>query len=544
MCRGVLVSLSLFLISISAFAGASSSNKSTALVVYKVQEHNHEKEGRAKAFAKAVLFFYAFESNPQLHLLRQLQTRVLAVKDAHESSSCLLISNDKINAATSHSLEDKEAVSTKHTAEMLNLEDKKALDLVVNYFFANHTMHHLHSSQSQSSLPTAKQLQRSGAFLMRYSFLASEFLRERTWIGPAFGLFEKSVAKYIFSSTHSKIEKSEHELHEIEKTFDEVSNESLSHQQLHYKTRAKQVLLRKLENLEHSQNEFQQLDLFLNFKMGMDFSGVAYSMQPELYKILEDWSVLYFLKVVVNPLQFYTRLLKLRASCSPIYTYLTDKKSCENALVLKDDLDSLESILVEGVYKNKPSLLSDSGRCFMASVKFITTLLSVGDSLDLLFKPRVAVAGAELIVASLASLYEFFPKQVPYKEIDSLVRALSESFEKNPFQDTVSENLDKYYKEYATLHLVPYNAPFSQSYFQAFLARKLIASDPQLLSYVILCRLAEDEEIGSTKMSVFLRDMLKVSEQDIEDWKDLVNFFGPDFKFTRYLVQERLRIGK
>ena len=88
----------------------------------------------------------------------------------------------------------------------------------------------------------------------------------------------------------------------------------------------------------------------------------------------------------------------------------------------------------------------------------------------------------------------------------------------------------------------PLDSVGSLSEIQLAIAKKLIIIDPRLFSFIVLYRLARENERGQNATEAFLLKM-GVSHQEIYDWTMLSAAFGPQFKFTNQLVMKTLRLG-
>jgi hypothetical protein len=377
-----------------------------------------------------------------------------------------------------------------------------------------------------------------GATLMRGSNLVGEILHKRTWIGPAIGVVEKLIAKFIIlPGIQGKSDWNRKQiLKEIEETFNADDDSNLSHQDRHYKNRAKVALLSILGEMESDERDADLKAGFVDLKISSDLIAIT-----EIISLGMVGNGALIAKLISSPLQLQQLFFaKLYPSCAPVVEAVVNRARMLRGGDSQEDFDELEHILNLGIRENKPPMLHDGLRCATVLTKLGTSIYGLSSLVGYLTKNALRLAAVEAVNAVSGFVYEVLPKKSNDEEIHSLLSALAESFASQK-KTLPSENLQRYIDMVLQMS-APLRVEELPVFLQNHLAEQLIAKDPRLLSYIILSKLVDDDRNGTRRMEEFLESRWGLRPEVVRRWTDLANYYGPNTGFLKGFVVEALRI--
>ena len=593
--------LSLVLVSLitfqSRFAHAETLSSEASLVVSKDDPQQNELEDMRK-LGQAVLFYYVIEAKNQ-HNPERVEYLVfcnpvlcLPVPEITLPDLGQFLLNFEIPAlpdvGPQLGLPDPITLVSPEippTKSKIDIWDQRTVQMVSNYFFeGDKTRSDLFSRSSKSRLP--KQAQRLGALSMRSAFLLGEMVGKRFLAGPVFGMAEKYISKHwIFGAAEKGIKGT---LAEIQKEIDALvvllgetsagkttlvngaefdlgKTYDLDHMTEDSRLkmeRAKRALEAKYAEYSNEATITEGVQSFLDIKLSADARGLVNGIHDWVQgarplhgaaaaPAAADLSFLgntfsHVSKFIVTPLTLEGRIQKLFPNCAPVVDVLVRAFQKLMGWGYSQDLDELEKILLAGYTENTPHIMSDSARCARAMSKLATALFGMGTLVGRLVERPLTIAAVELVNAGVGWALEVLPKRSKEDEIKGMVSALAESFYEDEDLTSASENLKK--EMAACGKSIPdfesQTVAVQLSYTQGCLAKRLIAKDEKLMSFVILNLLLEEQTSGSTRTEQFLVNMLGAHASEVAIWRDLATYYGPEDEFVNGLVRAHLRLGQ
>lgn len=428
----------------------------------------------------------------------------------------------------------------KPCTDLLGEDEAKIVDLVVEYYFAKNATFLFESDKPKDlnkifPIPP-KFAQRLGQSLMRFANVFSELDITPGWLGPSFGLAEKAINQFlIMPKEEQKIEKLEESAHQGVEIQETETMTPFLEEEIDKRNRAKAALIKKMNEVSDMMSELQYKKMFGNMKGATDILAIGIDRFPDMLTWAKPWS-----KYFISPLQYRQLYTKVMLSCSPVVSSIKKKLRTESDL---KELNGLEHILLESILKNSPDLSDDLQRCGLILLKtgcsVYNTVTTVPFIASYIIKRVLLLAAMEAANSGLATYFEYSNlKSIEEDELPILLRALGDTYSYEE-GSMATERLQKY------LDKIP-SAPLTHEMMvgkvQFHLAKNLIAKEPELLSYIILNKLIEEERLDSNRTRMFLIKYFSVSPEEIQSWIDIAKYFGPNYSLVKQFVLYALRL--